>query len=158
MSKQRVIKQLDKAWSSFKESFSGLTEKQMLEPGVMEGWSVKDILAHVSTWEEEAIKYLPYALEGRKPPRYKDMYGGIDAFNDRMTQQNKDLSLPEVLEKLDQTHDRLIAYIMETRESEFASEARFRRRLRLDTYSHYPIHDGAIRDWRNMKGYGFIKE
>ena len=27
-------------------------------------------------------------------------------------------------------------------------ETRFRRRLRLDTYSHYPKHARAIREWR----------
>jgi hypothetical protein len=33
-------------------------------------WSVKDILAHVTTWEEEALKYLPLILTGGRPPRY----------------------------------------------------------------------------------------
>ena len=40
----------------------------MVEPGVVGNWSVKDVLAHVTTWEEEAQKYLPAILEGRRPP------------------------------------------------------------------------------------------
>jgi hypothetical protein len=30
----------------------------------------------------------------------------------------------------------------------FTRETRFRRRLRFDTYGHYPIHARAIRQWR----------
>jgi hypothetical protein len=33
-------------------------------------------------------------------------------------------------------------------EALFVTETPFRRRLRLDTYSHYPIHARAIREWR----------
>ena len=39
----------------------------MLEPGVTGAWSVKDILAHVTTWEGEALKHLPLVLRGEKP-------------------------------------------------------------------------------------------
>ena len=34
----------------------------MSEQGVTGSWSVKDIIAHVTTWEEEALKHLPLIL------------------------------------------------------------------------------------------------
>jgi hypothetical protein len=34
----------------------------------------------------------------------------------------------------------------------FTRETRFRRRLRLDTYGHYPTHARAIRAWRTTSG------
>jgi hypothetical protein len=46
---------VDKAWLDFKESYAGLSDSQILEPGVQGRWSVRDILAHVTTWEEEAL-------------------------------------------------------------------------------------------------------
>lgn len=33
-------------------------------------------------------------------------------------------------------------------EGSFGSQTRARRRLRLDTYGHYPEHTAAIRAWR----------
>jgi hypothetical protein len=33
-------------------------------------------------------------------------------------------------------------------EDQVTRETRFRRRLRLDTYHHYPQHAEAIRQWR----------
>ncbi|MBP1636454.1 MAG: hypothetical protein H6Q10_3028, partial [Acidobacteria bacterium] len=32
------------------------------------------------------------------------------------------------------------------------SDTRFRRRLRADTYGHYPHHTRAIRSWREGQG------
>lgn len=151
MDKQQLLKQLDKAWQSFKASYAGLPDAQLTEPGVVDDWSVKDILAHVTTWEEEALQHLPFIAKGGRPPRYSVKYGGIDAFNAQMTEQKQRLPLSEVLRQLEETHHRLIAYIERAPEEQFTQETRFRRRLRLDTYSHYPLHTRAIRAWREAQ-------
>lgn len=147
MDKQQLLKRLEKTWTAIKESYADLSDSQMMKPGVMDSWSVKDILAHVTTWEEEALKYLPLIITGGTPPRYIQ-YGGIDAFNAQMTEKKRSLALSEVLKQLDETHNRLIDYIWSVPEEHFTRETRFRHRLRLDTYSHYPIHTKAIREWR----------
>jgi hypothetical protein len=147
MNKQQLLKQLEKAWAAIKESYAGLSDSQLTEPGVMDKWSVKDILAHVTTWEEEALKYLPLILTGGRPPRYIQ-YGGIDAFNAQMAEQKRDLPLSDVLRHLDETHRRLIDYLQSVPEEHFTRQTCFRHRLRLDTSSHYPPHARAIRQWR----------
>jgi hypothetical protein len=154
MDSRQLLKKLDKAWMEIKESYAGLSDSQLTEPGVTGNWSVKDILAHVTTWEEEALKYLPLIVKGGRPPRYSVKYGGIDAFNAQMMEQKRGLSLADVLEQLDETHRRLIAYIQSAPEEQFTQETPFRRRLRLDTYSHYPIHTKMIRAWRERSNLG----
>ena len=49
---------------------------------------------------------------------------------------------------MDETHRRLVAYVQNVPEEQFTRETRVRRRLRLDTYSHYPQHAKVIREWR----------
>ena len=149
MDRRQLLKRLDKAWGAFKESYASLADSELMEPGVTGAWSVRDILAHVTTWEEEALTHLPLILNGGKPPRYSVTYGGIDAFNAQMTEQKRNLSLIEVLRQLDETHRRLIDFIQSAPEDEFTRETRFRHRLRLDTYSHYPKHAKAIGKWRS---------
>jgi hypothetical protein len=149
--RQRLLKRLDTAWGAFKASYAGLSEAQLMEPGVTGGWSVRDIIAHVTTWEEEALKHLPSILQGRRPPRYSVTYGGIDAFNAQMTKLKEGVSLSEVFRQLDDVHQRVIDVIEHAPESHVNSEARFRRRLRLDTYTHYPNHAHAIRRWRERQ-------
>jgi hypothetical protein len=148
MDRSQLLKRLDKAWQAFKESYAGLSDSELMEPGVTGDWSVRDIIAHVTWWEEEALAYLPLILDGGKPARYSVTYGGIDAFNSHMAEQKRHLSLSEVLRQQDDTHRRLIDLIQGVPEDQFARETRFRHRLRLDTYSHYPEHAEAIRKWR----------
>ena len=150
MKKQQLLNKLEQAWAAFNESYAGLTDEQLTTPGVTGDWSVKDILAHVSWWEEEALKHLPTILQGGRPPRYSVLYGGIDAFNARMTEQKRGLELSEVLKQLDEIHLRLVEYVQNAPEEQLASDTRFRRRLRLETYGHYAIHARAIREWRGQ--------
>ena len=150
---ERLLRRLESAWAALEASYSGLPDARLTEPGVMGDWSVKDILAHVTTWEEEALKHLPLIIEGGRPPRYVT-YGGIDAFNARMTEQKRGLSLTEVRRQLVETHRRLVDFVRSTSADQFTGETRFRRRLRLDTYSHYPQHAEAIRRWREQRSSG----
>src|SRR5215831_19237432 len=99
MTKQQLFQKLEKAWMALQKSYTGIPDAQLREPGVMGDWSVKDTLAHVTTWEEEALSYLPLIRTFGRPPRYIQ-FGGIDAFNAQRAEQKRDLSLSEVLRQL----------------------------------------------------------
>lgn len=148
MQKEQLIQKLDLAWADLQGAIAGLTEAEMLEPGVTGNWSVKDILAHVTWWEAESLQHLPAILRGERTPRYADLYGGINAFNAQMSEKKRGLTLTQVLDEMNETHRRLIETVRAAPDEQIATETRFRRRLRLDTYSHYPEHTRAIRAWR----------
>jgi hypothetical protein len=148
MNTRQVLDRLERAWSEFEESYAGLADEQVLAPGVQGRWSVRDIIAHVTWWEEEALKHLPLIRQGGRPPRYSVQYGGIDAFNALMTEQRRLLPLAEVRRQHDEVHARLTDYVRAAPEELYVRETRFRRRLRLDTYGHYPLHARVIREWR----------
>jgi hypothetical protein len=145
MKKSQFLEKLDREWQDLKAAYANLSEAALLEPGVTGEWSIKDIIAHVTTWEEQSLTYLPLILTGRRPPRYSTLYGGIDAFNALMSEKKGKLALAEVLRQRDEIHQQLVEYIQSLPEEQFTGNARFIRRLRLDTTSHYPIHAAAIR-------------
>ena len=151
MNREQLLSKLARAWRDFIESHAGLSEELLLEPGVTGRWSVRDIVAHVTTWEEEALKHLPTIRKGGTPLRYSIEYGGIDAFNAQTTEKKRDLSLADVFRERDNVHQRLLAFLQQVPDQEFRSETRFCRRLRLDTYGHYPKHSQAIRKWRERR-------
>jgi phytoene dehydrogenase-like protein len=148
----RLLKRVDDAWAAFTGSYAGLAEEALLRPGVIKTWSVRDIIVHVTTWEEEALKHLPVVLAGRRPPRYSVTYGGIDAFNALTSARKRDLPLADVFRQQAAVHRRLVALIERAPEQELASGTRFRNRLRLDTYGHYAGHAAAILRWRSRSG------
>jgi len=145
---RQLLRRLDAAWTAFQVSYAGVSDAELMEPGVTGDWSVRDILAHVTTWESEALTHVPLILAGGTPPRYSVTYGGIDAFNARMTREKAHLSLAAVRRQLDETHGRLIDLVRTLPDEQVRRETRVRRRLRLDTYGHYPLHAEAIRQWR----------
>jgi hypothetical protein len=145
---ERLLRRLDVAWTAFSESYAGLPAERLVEPGVVDGWSVKDILVHVTTWEGEALHHLPVVIAGGRPPRYAEQ-GGIDAFNARSTEAGRRRSLDEVLRRHAETHARLVEFIRKQPPGTFGGQTRARRRLRLDTYGHYPEHTAAIQAWRS---------
>jgi hypothetical protein len=144
---QRLLDRLEAAWAALTDSYAGVPESKLTEPGVVDDWSVQDVLAHVTSWEEEALRHLPLIIAGGTPPRYAAQ-GGIDAFNARAAEAGRRLSLAEVLRRRDETHARLLEFIRSQPAGTFAGQTRARRRLRLDTYGHYPQHTAAIRAWR----------
>ena len=145
----RLLETIETRWDELMAAIDGLSDDELQQPGVVGEWSVKDILAHVTTWELEALKHLPEIAAGKPQQRYKDVYGGLDAFNALTFQQNRERSLDEVRTRMTDTHTRLLAYLETVPDDLLHSRERFRTRLRWDTYSHYPIHAEHIRDWRD---------
>jgi hypothetical protein len=143
----RLLRTLDSDWDALRASFDGLPPEELVRPRTLGEWSLKDILAHVSTWEEEALHHLPVILAGSRPPRYASV-GGIDAFNARAAERDAALSLDAVLSRFNETHEHLMAFVATIPPEQLASGTRARRRLQLDAYSHYRLHAGAIREWR----------
>ena len=148
----RMLNEIDAAWEAFHASYAGLDDGQLLIPGVCGDWSVRDLIAHVTWWDGEAIEHLPQVLAGQCPPKYSDVYRGIDAFNAQMTERDAGLSLEEVRERAQSTHANLIALVAGVDPALLTPQSRFRHRLRLDTFGHYPIHTADILAWRERQG------
>ena len=62
--RQRLLKRLDEAWSAFKDSYAGEPDSRLLEAGATGDWSVKDILAHVTTWKLAGRRSAEMRAEG----------------------------------------------------------------------------------------------
>ena len=148
MKKERALDKLETEWQALLQTWEGLPENILLQPGAVGHWSVRDVMAHIPTWEEEAMKALPVILEGKPLPRYM----GIDAFNAREQESKRHLSLEQVKEELPATHKKLINYLQKVPESAFGIP-RFIKRLRLDTIGHYREHATQISTWRAERGY-----
>lgn len=146
--RERLLRTIDSRWDELLASTEGLSDRQLLEPGVMDDWSVKDILAHITTWEEEARKHLPEIARGEPQQRYKDVYGGLDEFNALKFEENRARTLEEVRSRLASVHRDLLDYLETVPDELLDSKQRFRTRLRWDTYSHYALHARHIREWR----------
>jgi len=105
-----LISRMQKGWDDFQAYLKTLTPEQMTQPADSAGWTVKDHVNHLATWEDGV-----YALLEKKP-RYEQMgvdketWDGhdTDAINAVIQKQNHDKPLDEVLKKFEDAHNRLI--------------------------------------------------
>ncbi len=146
-----MLDRIDSAWRDFEQSYAGLPDAGLLVHGVVDGWSVRDILAHVAVWDAYALTALPGILETGEHPRYDYQDEPIDTFNARMTREKRGLSLDEVRAELGETHARLLAYLRSVPPDDITVNTPFRERLGADTWDHYPEHAAAIRAWREER-------
>lgn len=110
--KAELLERLQRARAALEQTIGRLSDAQLVTSGPYEGWSVKDHLAHLSTWEQG----IAALLQGR--PRYAAMHvdqetylSGADGVNEIVYAQNKDRSLSDVRASFRQTQEELLAVL-----------------------------------------------
>lgn len=102
------------------ESFAELPRETMLRPFGEEGWSIKDLLAHLAMAESVNVKFAKMMVAKDSPlqlkefaAEYPDFPGEfeLDKFNAWMTERWRAKSLDEILGALDATRADTLAWL-----------------------------------------------
>ena len=110
---------------------------------------MRDLIGHVTTWEQEAIQALRrYLSDGD----LKDLatWTNVDGFNASESDRKRALSLAQLRREFEESHSDLIALLSAFPEDKLASKEA-EGRIRIDTYEHYAEHTGHIRDWLSAR-------
>jgi hypothetical protein len=155
-SKEDLISAIKASWAELNEVIAALDDDQMLQPGVQDAWTVKDILAHISAWEQLAMDRIHSAQTG-EPLKFPAITGDefVNAFNADKYEANKARPLNEVLDELQVTHQDFLAQIQSLDDStlaqklpfEWAGNLTFQVLISANTHWHYPEHIEAIQKW-----------
>jgi len=120
----------------------------MEEPDTINRWSVKDVVGHVTTWEEEIIKRLGILRRGEERPSY----GDFNVWNEQQVEIKRALSLSQVLEQLQLVHTQLVTGINEFTDEVNTGDVSITESLRVSTSEHYREHAEDISAWRKATG------
>jgi hypothetical protein len=86
-------------------AIEGLSETDVMDKNCFDGWSVKDVLAHIAAWEGRALNGARHLVDPAQPaPRPID---SILGWNDEMTAYNAERSWPEVQANFIETRQEL---------------------------------------------------
>ena len=143
--REGVLRAMDSAWSELKSAIALVPHDRVDVPGVVGPWSVKDLIGHVATWDQEALQALRRYLSDRDAKALVT-WPDVDDFNARETARKRDTSLAELRRQLDETHLQVVELVSGLAEAEFAS-SEVEARIRIDTYDHYADHTGQIIRW-----------
>ena len=104
--KRELIESIQSTRELLEKKFSGLTPGQMVWPGSMDDWSVKDILAHLVDWEQRFIAWYKAGLRGEVPetPAPGLTWRELPRLNRIGFERHKDESLENVLEQFERSY------------------------------------------------------
>jgi hypothetical protein len=91
-------------------ALEGLPEPDWEPGGVCGAWSVKNIIAHLASFELVLVDVLGGFLEARVTPMLEAFRAG-DSFNDEQVELRKSRSVPDTLAEYVAAHERTIALV-----------------------------------------------
>ena len=102
------------------KKFSKLSPEQMVWPGSMDDWSVKDILAHLVEWEQRLIQWYHQGLRGEKPqtPAPGMTWRDLPTLNRMGYEKHKDESLDSVLNQYENSYLEILNLVEGLQEKE----------------------------------------
>lgn len=125
---------------------AGIPDEQFTQPGAFGEWSVKDMLAHITFWEQRLIAYLNGARESLIQPG-EDEQAGIDRINAGVLVANRDRPLADVRESFASSYQQTLALVESLGDDALAQEQLFGL-IAGDTFGHYREHIKMLEDWQ----------
>lgn len=154
--KAALIAVITKERNHLESLIRGLPDSQMVEPGVVGNWSIKDTLAHIAAWERLAFDRLHAATTG-EPLKFSLISGDdfVDKFNEEIYLANHDKPLEEVKDEFDAAHSELMEFVMTMDPGHFvqklpfdwAGNLTFQVVISSNTHWHYIEHADSIEAW-----------
>jgi hypothetical protein len=111
LSKTRLLTMALSSRVYFAELWADLTEAQFLEQHVEEDWSLKDIIAHVVSWERWMCQSLATAVSADGIPNNPQTDAEIDSMNAQFTAENNAKPLAQVLAEFAENEAKIEAAI-----------------------------------------------
>ncbi len=109
MSKEIASFPLNQAHQEFSTLILSLTDEQFLSP--MDGWSPRDVVAHLIGWNGLMIEASRSILAGQTPAYYGDAPNDYSQINAGFTTKFSSRSKPELLTELKSSMDKFEAFL-----------------------------------------------
>ena len=150
LTREETLASLQQARQRLLSTIEGLDEGEMTGQPVVGQWTIRDLMAHILSWEEVAVQRLALIGAGRAAEIEWVPADQVDAWNARAFEAGRSLALGQVLRRLDDIHQRLLKGIESVTEERLnlADAAAGRRWLPHCTYLHEEEHAAQIAEWR----------
>ena len=157
MTKADLLDQIRSERQALEANLAGLSEEQMLKPGVEGEWSVKDILIHIVAWEQRMISWVNQSLTGVPVQMLPQGYtwDDLDRWNQETYLKHRDDSLADVLAQFSSSYREALSTAGSVEENTLLDPERFAWRegkplwpvVAANTCWHYRDHRKSIGAW-----------
>jgi uncharacterized protein (TIGR03083 family) len=154
-----ILAALEREHQALEDVLAGLAPEQLTTPIRDDGWTIKDILAHIAAWESEMVTALFHASRGLGgTPSLGKAVENMDAWNAQRHAENAGRSLDRILgdwrgvrqalvQRLESWDDRTINQSVRWRPGRTFAEL-----IEANSYGHEAEHREEIARWRATQG------
>ena len=157
MTRDEVVAALKDSRAQMEAALAGLSAAQMVDPGVVGDWSVKDLLSHLTVWEAEMVTALARSRQGKTPALSGWTEAEVDALNAKWYKENKNRPLDPVLADFHGVRKQTLRQVEALSDKELAAPAAWLKNRALfefikgDSFEHEAEHMAQIKEWRRRK-------
>jgi hypothetical protein len=158
-SKAELVSQIAGSRARLQAGIDAFDETAAVEPILADGWSIKDVMAHVAEWELYVVRRIEARRRGEVPEVWATSEEGTDATNARLFAQNRDRRLAEVERFYHDAHKQVLAVVESMSEADLLDDSRredvigpWRSPVWMhiggNTFWHYEEHAEAVEAYR----------
>ena len=128
-----TLSTVSSSWQELERAIAHVPHDRVDTPGVVGSWSVKDLIGHVATWDQEALQALRRYLSDRDAKALVTWPDDIDGFNAREADRKRGTDPAVLRRELAESHRQIVELISGLAEEELETrevKARIRRHLR----------------------------
>jgi hypothetical protein len=145
-----LLAELDSARGAFLEALGDVDEELVTTPGVVDGWSVRDLVVHVAFWSQHAAGALELAAAGRGAEFAYDS-AQTDAMNEDVLHEAQAIDPSTALEREDRAftafRDLLAGLDERLLDLRLGNGDSVEQVVRYDGPEHYAEHTAHLRAW-----------
>ena len=106
MSREETLAMLAESRQALRQAIQGLGEEEMTQVQVEGVWTIKDVLGHITSWEEVCAEPLRHYADGG--PFDVHVIKNYLAWNDEQAARKRDVPLDRILDELAAVRQQLV--------------------------------------------------
>lgn len=152
VTKADAERELLEAWEALGSAVDSFSDMELEQPGVVESWSIKDLLGHIAFWAQQAAENLELIAAGRadevRRPRDEK---AMDEWNERERRVRRERPVSDVREEWLDSFQGAMQALAALPSEKLEEKLKGYTALKLfaeDTYEHYKEHLAHLTAWR----------
>lgn len=147
MDKAELVRTMREAHRQVADAIEQLPDERLTEP-VMDGWTGKDVVAHMAWWHEHSVQVIESLRAGREPYDADDPGFALDTLNERTLREHRDDPPQLVRREFNASFSRLLAALEPLRDGDLFAGDRWpwlrgeplAETILWDSSRHYDAH------------------
>jgi len=147
--KQELLDEAEREYEALKKQVAEFTPEEMVRPGVVGEWSIKDILAHLLEWQRMYMGWYEAGLRSEKPatPAKGYNWSELPALNQDIYERYKGAKLDNVRNQLETSHRHMLDMAGSLSEDELFTPGRHKWTGISTLASYVDANTGAHYRW-----------